>query len=190
MRQAGWRYTADASGRKGKLEVVRLLISRGANVNAEDSEGCTPLKAAASQGHLDVVKFLLEKGADPNAIGYDQMTSLESAAEEGNEELVRVLLDGGADVDAGSPYGWTALMKAAKKGNLRIVKVLLDKGADVDIKDAYDGATALMTLPNAETWKWWSYCWKKGPTSMQRPEGVDRADMGCMERLIGCGEAS
>lgn len=50
-----------------RLEVVKLLVSLGEDVNAADSYGITPLMVAANLGDLDVVKFLVEKGADLNA---------------------------------------------------------------------------------------------------------------------------
>ena len=50
-----------------RLEVVKLLVSLGEDVNAADSYGITPLMVAANLGDLNVVKFLVEKGADLNA---------------------------------------------------------------------------------------------------------------------------
>lgn len=49
------------------MEAVSLLVDRGANVNAKDKFGWTPLTLAAQEGHLDVVKLMIEKGADKNA---------------------------------------------------------------------------------------------------------------------------
>lgn len=50
-----------------RLEVVKLLIDLGEDVNAADSYGITPLMVAANLGDLNVVKYLVEKGADPKA---------------------------------------------------------------------------------------------------------------------------
>jgi ankyrin len=50
-----------------RLEVVKLLVSLGEDVNAADSYGITPLMVAANLGDLNVVKFLVENGADLNA---------------------------------------------------------------------------------------------------------------------------
>jgi uncharacterized protein len=50
-----------------RLEVVKLLIDRGEDVNAADGYGITPLMVAANLGDLNVVKYLVEKGADLNA---------------------------------------------------------------------------------------------------------------------------
>ncbi len=51
----------------GHLEVARLLLERGADVNAKNKHGFTPLHFAAGIGHTDVAKLLLEHGADVNA---------------------------------------------------------------------------------------------------------------------------
>jgi ankyrin repeat protein len=52
---------------KGDLAAVQALLAKGANVNARDNHGKTPLMVAAFQGHVSVVKSLLAKGADINA---------------------------------------------------------------------------------------------------------------------------
>ena len=51
------------ASKKGNLELVKLLIKAGANVNLSDNEGWTPLIAAAHKGHKDVCKALLDNGA-------------------------------------------------------------------------------------------------------------------------------
>lgn len=55
--------------RKGNYDICKLLIEKGADVNAENYENATPLFAAADGGHPEVVKLLLENGADPNHRG-------------------------------------------------------------------------------------------------------------------------
>jgi ankyrin repeat protein len=51
----------------GRLEIAKLLIERGANVNAKAADGAVPLHEAARMGHVDVARLLLEHGADVNA---------------------------------------------------------------------------------------------------------------------------
>lgn len=55
--------------RKGNYDICKLLIEKGADVNAENYESATPLFAAADGGRVEVVKLLLENGADPNLRG-------------------------------------------------------------------------------------------------------------------------
>ena len=51
----------------GRMEVVELLIANGANVNAKDKDGGTPLLHATLSGHREIVELLISKGADVNA---------------------------------------------------------------------------------------------------------------------------
>ena len=51
----------------GRMEVVELLIANGANVNAKDKDGGTPLLHATLSGHRETVELLISKGADVNA---------------------------------------------------------------------------------------------------------------------------
>jgi hypothetical protein len=76
----------------GRLEIARLLIARGANVNARNVSGATPLHDAAAGGSAEMVKLLLEKGADPSAIDRDKKTPADLApAGAGGDEIRRLL---------------------------------------------------------------------------------------------------
>ncbi len=127
---------------KGQLDVVKLLLDRGADVNARDSRGYTPLLSASEMGHLDIVKQLLEGGADVNARDSHGYTPLLLASQMGYLDVVKHLLEKGADVNAKRHKGFTALMVASRVGYLDFVKLLLDKGADLNARDS-NGLTAL-----------------------------------------------
>jgi len=71
----GWRPLHFAAN-NGHVDVVRFLLEKGANVNAQDHRGRTPLHLAALDGHVDVVRFLLEKGANVNAQDHRGRTPL------------------------------------------------------------------------------------------------------------------
>ena len=75
---------------EGKLNVVRYLLDEGANVNARESSGSTPLAEAAYYGHLDVIKELLLRGADINVIG-EQGTALDIAGNKKNTATADLL---------------------------------------------------------------------------------------------------
>ena len=61
----GWTPLYSAAN-KGYLEIVKLLIENGADINKSNNDGWTPLYSAADKGHLEVVKLLIENGADIN----------------------------------------------------------------------------------------------------------------------------
>ncbi len=70
------------AARNGDTEIVRLLISHGADVNVANDRGHTVLYCAGGHGHLDTVKLLLESGADPDAkFTEDNKTLLEWLAQ-------------------------------------------------------------------------------------------------------------
>lgn len=77
------------------LDIVSLLISSGAVVNAKDAEQDTPLLIAASEGHDDVCALLLRNGADINAVNETGWSSVEAALENSHHSTVRMLLESG-----------------------------------------------------------------------------------------------
>ena len=116
----------------GDLDVVKTLITGGANVN----DGHV-LLSAVEKGHREVVKLLIESGANVNAImdqGIDRTTALRSAAEKGHLEVVKLLIASGANINAEVIYEdvrTTALLSAAKKDQKEVVKFLLSAGAEI-----------------------------------------------------------
>lgn len=106
-------------------------LTEGADVNAPDAGGNTPLIIASMSAGPDCVKLLLERGADPNAANKVGATALIRAAT--SFELTRLLLDAGAKVDVRTTdQGNTPLLLAARRfGNSRTVRLLLERGADI-----------------------------------------------------------
>ncbi|MEM2677506.1 MAG: ankyrin repeat domain-containing protein, partial [Thermofilaceae archaeon] len=65
---------------EGDLQRVKKLVENGANVNAKDEYGSTPLYLAVLNGHLELARFLVEKGANVNAKDIVGWTPLHIAA--------------------------------------------------------------------------------------------------------------
>ncbi len=133
----------------GSMEMVKLLLEYGADINLNDL-GIPALVQAASKGYAEMVEFLLDHGADIDIlafiVGGKYATALMAAAEAGHAEIVKLLLERGADI---STYidGWsppTALALAAEEGHTEIVRLLLEHGADINVKDSFNGNTPLM----------------------------------------------
>ena len=113
-----------AAGR-GHVDVVRLLVDTGVEVECVDGDGKTALCSASRGGRVDVVRALVgEGGADVNKAGRGGWTPLMWASLEGKEDAVRVLLELGADVGVREDEGETALDVARRTGRNGIVAVL------------------------------------------------------------------
>jgi ankyrin repeat protein len=97
--------------------VVKLLLEEGAGVKASDSDGKTPLDAAAQNAHAKVVKLLLEQGAGVKASDSDEKTPLDPAAQNAHAKVVKLLLEQGAGVKASDSDGKTPLDAAAQNGH-------------------------------------------------------------------------
>jgi len=125
----------------GDKEVVEFLIAQGANVNATDKMAWTPLHYVCINGNKGKAELLLAKGADINAIGGTGERPLHLAIVSRRADLVELLVTKGADVNAQGRGGETPLHMAR---NTEMVKLLLAHGADVNVKGG-QGGTPLHT---------------------------------------------
>ncbi|QDV36898.1 ankyrin repeat domain-containing protein [Tautonia plasticadhaerens] len=116
-------------------EVAGVLTDAGAEVEALDGIGRSPLHWAAQFGRPDVAELLIRSGSEVNRPAADGMTPLHWAAQEGRAEVVRLLLREGAEADRQDGRGRTPLHRAAWRGQAEVVEVLLDAGADAGIRN-------------------------------------------------------
>jgi ankyrin repeat protein len=117
-------------------EVVRLLVEKGVDVNA-DYQGITPLLLASESGNTELVEFLVLNGADINVVTEGSPNSpLLAACMKNRVELARILLENGADPDLHHPDGPTPIVAAVMERNHEVMKLLIKFGANVNLATA------------------------------------------------------
>ena len=89
----------------GDTAKVRLLLERGAEVNAKTKDGTTALVTAARRGNTDSVKLLLAHGADPKASGNDGVELLRIAYLSNSPGLRKILMAAGIEVKERAQLG-------------------------------------------------------------------------------------
>lgn len=132
------------AARQGRLDAVRELLRRGADVDRRGLNGYTPLGAAAVGGNDLVVQELLRAGADPELWGSQGLAPLHLAAREGHVRAVRSLLKAGAQPLALSHAGRHALQEAAGTGHIEAMAALVDAGVPAGSVDRH-GLNAVHT---------------------------------------------
>jgi len=113
----------------GDVDQVKLLISKGADVNSRNRMNWTPLHTAVQNRKQEVIEPLIAKGADVNAKDNRGLTPLHIAVDLGQKEVVVLLIAKGADVNVMGSRGDNALSLAKKRGNKEIADLLLKHGA-------------------------------------------------------------
>ncbi|CAO2581926.1 Serine/threonine-protein phosphatase 6 regulatory ankyrin repeat subunit C, partial [Lemmus lemmus] len=117
----------------GHLEVLKLLVARGADLSCKDRKGYGLLHTAAASGQIEVVKYLLRMGAEidePNAFGN---TALHIACYLGQDAVAIELVNAGANVNQPNDKGFTPLHVAAVSTNGALcLELLVNNGADVN----------------------------------------------------------
>jgi ankyrin repeat protein len=147
-RNSNWQSPLGIAVEKNKIDLVKLLIDNGADVNAKirDSGGKpvkvfrpkegvktemlpedTLLMIASQKEYLAVMKLLIEHGANVNAQTSDGVTALMNASQQAKVDAVKLLLDNGANLQQKDGKGKTALVYAARAGSSETVKALLAK---------------------------------------------------------------
>lgn len=105
-------------------DVVKNLLSRGADVNLKDADDDTALHLASQGGNVNLLRMLLEKGADPNARNKMGGTPLMWAGVFGHADAAKLLLERGADVSAKDNKGNTAAVWAKENKRDEVAELL------------------------------------------------------------------
>jgi ankyrin repeat protein len=131
---------------EGHIEVVAVLMGKGAQTDIRDARRSTPLMFAACRGHLSVVQLLVQhtEGQGLDATNLSGETALHLAVRKGHQAVVTFLLRRGAQAINADRYGTTPFMSAAAGGHVGIAQILLELqgGQGLDQRDIM-GRTAL-----------------------------------------------
>ena len=128
--------------------IAEILISAGANVNAQDEMLNSPFLYAGASGFVPILKLCLANGADFNVFNRYGGSALIPAAERRHVKVVQILTQTpNFPIDHVNNLGWTAVMEAVILGSksdtqTQIVRILVDAGCDYSIPDN-DGTTVL-----------------------------------------------
>jgi ankyrin repeat protein len=129
---------------KAPVNIVKVIIDRGAKLDSVDREGRTPLRLALDSGSWDTAKFIADAGADPFIPAVDGKTPAEIALAGGNEGVHAVF--SGRGINARDSAGNTILHYAAKNENPRVVSLLLELGASKSAKNIASESPADIAL--------------------------------------------
>jgi uncharacterized protein len=175
-----------------KLELLKLLISRGGDVNQKTSDGSTPLHMASINGHETIITYLLTIGADESLKTTEGRTALDLGAENGHVAAVAALLDGDSQSETLSSIQWQSLNCAVLKGQrstarliyercggtknrgsavlhwavqeglLRLLEAIVNFGADVNVSDDH-GRSPLQNAAASDQEAIASFLLERGP---------------------------
>ncbi|XP_023568352.1 ankyrin repeat and death domain-containing protein 1A isoform X6 [Octodon degus] len=128
----------------GHLRVLQILVSSGAKVHCENTDGLALLHCAALRGHVPVLAFVMEDLEDVGLDRRDKLgrTAFHRAAEHGQLEALDFLVGSGCDHSVKDKEGNTALHLAAGQGHTAVLQRLLDIGLELEERNA-EGLTAL-----------------------------------------------
>jgi tetratricopeptide (TPR) repeat protein len=142
---------------QGHVEVVKLLLQKGANVDEKNFTGGTALMAALEQGQIEIIKLLIGKGADVNIKDINGATPLRKAKEMGRSDIMELLENAGAKED-NSPYseGQSAVIEQyinlVQSNRMKDAEKILDEWVAVKPDDHQRWSVKAMLEGDAGQW--------------------------------------
>ena len=131
----------------GHIDIVKLLVEKGANVNKTTLTQSTPLRGASFHGFIDVMEYLIQSGANintPNCIGQSPLCI---AAMRGEVDAVKFLMNKGADVNQTTINSYSVMHLAAAKGKDEVIQCLLDSGVSPQFQIAVSDTRDYVPCP-------------------------------------------
>ncbi len=140
------------AAKTGSIPVARLLVDKGASLEAADPEGDTPLIAACRECKSDMVSFLLNAGANPDAkdnLGYSVLKTVWDLKLDGGEECAKTFTTLKSHLERTSP-GYQLIL-SAEAGDLSSVVELIQKGVDLDYENELEQTAILVSASEGHT---------------------------------------
>ena len=142
-REAAAARAAAAAAEKEKINIAKILIRAGANLEAIDNDGSTPLHSASkANSTLLIAKTLIDEGANLEAVDNDGNTPLHIAIENKRSKVAEFLIKAGANIDAIEGDGNTPLHLAIIFKEQDIANMLINRGANLEAENE-NGKTPL-----------------------------------------------
>jgi len=129
------------SVKSGNLNIVNLLLDKGADINIRNSVGYTALHAAIHRDNGPLIKLLLDRGIDPNIPGHKGENSLSFALDRQDRldailpSVIELLVQNDVDPNSPDQNNQTSLFYAVKRSNAPLIQFLLNNGANVNHLD-------------------------------------------------------
>jgi len=136
--------------RRGKLDLLGVLLQNDVPVDCRNGIGKSPLHYAAEQGHETIARLFLEKRADVNLKDNLQRSALGLAAAKGHVIIVTLLLNAGAEIESMDRDGFTPLLTSAVKGHALVTSELIRCYANLEVRDHRNGLTALAMASHSD----------------------------------------
>jgi 60kDa lysophospholipase len=130
-----------AAAAKGDCDLMKRMVSEGAEVNGSDYDNRTALHVAAAEGHFDACRTLLELGANVNLRDRAGVTALHEAVRCSHDSVARLLFEAQGELHMNRTSSATILLSAAATGDAKQVDRWISFGVSVDVND-YDLRTA------------------------------------------------
>lgn len=125
---------------KGYKEIAKLLIEKGANLEAKNMYGNTPLLDASRIGSANMIRFLIESGANINALDKYGTSIIARVSRRGFKDIVNLLIEKDVVIPAGEEKRKELLINSLSRGLIKLFMTLNRRGVDLNIKDDNGGS--------------------------------------------------
>ncbi len=133
------------------LDIVKILVYNGANMNYGLDNGFTPLMSACYNGYFEIAEYLARSGADLDMRDQYWATAIHYAVAMGHYYIVDMLLYYGADAHRLTYEGTSTVLEASLFGDTAIAQLLLNKGVDIDKENKLGYTPLSVAVQNKDT---------------------------------------